>query len=155
MIKEEDILKLLNREEVLHDLLGASTYLEGKTILVTGAGGSIGTELCRQLISMPIKSLVMLDIYENGVFFIYEELKSIATQKGINLSVEIASIRDKSKLKKLFIDYNFDVVFNASAHKHVHLMEFAPDEAVKNNIVGTDNLADLSNKYGVKVFAWW
>ena len=152
MIKEKDILKLLNREEVLHDLSGATAYLDGKSVLVTGAGGSIGTELCRQLVTMPIKSLVLLDIYENGVFFIYEELKNVAKDKGITLSVEIASIRDKAKLKNLFIKYNFDVVFNAAAHKHVHLMEYAPDEAVKNNIVGTDNLAYLSDKFGVEVF---
>lgn len=152
MIKEKDILKLLNREEVLHDLSGAIGYLEDKVVLVTGAGGSIGTELCRQLITMPIKALVMLDIYENGVFFIYEELKNIAKQKDITLAVEIASIRDRGKLAKLFSQYNFDVVFNAAAHKHVHLMEYAPDEAVKNNIVGTDNLAYLSDKHGVSVF---
>ena len=111
-------------------------YLIGKTVLVTGGGGSIGSELCRQIASLSPKKLIVLDIYENSAYEIQQELKMKYGSK-LNLSVEIATICDKKELEEIFSKENIDVVFHAAAHKHVPLMENNPAEAVKNNIYGT------------------
>jgi FlaA1/EpsC-like NDP-sugar epimerase len=141
---------ILPREEVLTDLESYSTYVKGKTVLVTGGGGSIGSELCRQLCLLGAKKLVILDIYENGAYEVFRELDNYKNQ--MEISVEIADITDKRKINALFKKIKPQVVFNASAHKHVPLMEDCPDEAVKNNVYGTLNLLKASGKNGVEVF---
>lgn len=131
---------------------GAVTkYYSGKTVLITGAGGSIGSELCRQVAALDPKKLIMLDIYENNVYSIQQEL--IMKYEGrLNMSVEIASIRDAEKLDRLFERYRPEIVINAAAHKHVPLMEDCADEAVKNNVFGTLNMVNAAEKYNVRKF---
>lgn len=147
-IRVED---LLGREPVVFDKREYGGYLIGQTVLVTGGGGSIGSELCRQIASLSPKKLIVLDIYENSAYEIQQELKMRYGDK-LNLSVEIATICDKKELEKIFSQENIDVVFHAAAHKHVPLMEHNPEEAIKNNIYGTINLLDCSDKYGIKKF---
>ena len=147
-IRVED---LLGREPVVFDKRQYGGYLIGQTVLVTGGGGSIGSELCRQIASLSPKKLIVLDIYENSAYEIQQELKMRYGEK-LNLSVEIATICDKKELEKIFSQENIDVVFHAAAHKHVPLMEHNPEEAIKNNIYGTINLLDCSDKYGIKKF---
>lgn len=147
-IRVED---LLGREPVIFDKHRYGEYLIGKTVLVTGGGGSIGSELCRQIASLSPKKLIVLDIYENSAYEIQQELKMKYGSK-LNLSVEIATICDKKELEEIFSKENIDVVFHAAAHKHVPLMENNPAEAVKNNIYGTINLLDCADKYGIKKF---
>ena len=127
-------------------LIRSKKSLNNKSCLVTGAGGSIGAELCRQISKCDIKKLVLLDINENGVFDVFQELV-LSGVDASKLSIEIASIRDAEKLEELFNKYSFDLVFHAAAHKHVPLMEASPEEAVKNNCIATDNLAKLCEKY--------
>lgn len=146
-IKVED---LLGREPViLAD--EAMKFIKDKVVLVTGGGGSIGSELCRQIASIGPKQLIILDIYENSAYAIQQEL--IRKYKGkLNMVVRIASVRDAKKMDKLFQVYKPDIVFHAAAHKHVPLMEDAPEEAVKNNVFGTYNCALCAEKYGVEKF---
>ncbi|MFW6016965.1 MAG: UDP-N-acetylglucosamine 4,6-dehydratase family protein, partial [bacterium] len=145
--KVEDIL---GREQIELNTEKISNYVKKKVILVTGAGGSIGSELCRQLAEFQPEKLLMLDIYENNLYFLDLELR----KKFINLKLEpiIASIRDKNKIKNIFKKYQPDVVFHAAAHKHVPLMEYNPEEAINNNIFGTRNLIEISNKFSVERF---
>ena len=121
------------------------------TVVVTGGGGSIGSELCRQISELSPKKLIVLDIYENSAYNIQQELK-MKYSDSLNLSVEIVTICDLKELEDIFIKENIDVVFHAAAHKHVPLMEKNVDEAVKNNVFGTLNLVNLSDKYNVKKF---
>lgn len=114
-------------------------FLSGKTVLVTGGGGSIGSELCRQIVKHHPKRLVIVDIYENNAYDIQQEL-SYFYGKGLNLMVEIASVRDRERLCQLFVVYRPEIVFHAAAHKHVPLMEDSPQEAVRNNVFGTRNM---------------
>ena len=116
----------------------------------TGGGGSIGSELSRQVAAHNPKRLIILDIYENNAYDIEQELKR--NFPYLNLLVLIASIRDKNKLEDVFKKYKIDIVFNAAAHKHVPLMETSPNEAIKNNVFGTLNLAKLADEYKVKRF---
>ncbi len=147
-IKVED---LLGREPIIFDKNQYGDYLIGKTILVTGGGGSIGSELCRQIAKLNPKKLIILDIYENNAYEIQQELK-MKYASGLNLSVEIATICDKKELEEIFEREKIDVVFHAAAHKHVPLMEKNIEEAVKNNVFGTLNVLELSDKYKVKKF---
>ncbi len=141
---------LLSRDVVKLDIEDMSRELKGKTILVTGGGGSIGSELCRQIASFEPKKLVIVDIYENNAYDIENELKSKYPQ--LNISVLIASVRDKDRLDKIFDREKPEIVFHAAAHKHVPLMEDSSSEAVKNNVVGTLNACLVADKYNVKKF---
>ncbi|MBQ9132233.1 MAG: polysaccharide biosynthesis protein, partial [Clostridia bacterium] len=134
----------INNEESFH-------YYTGKTVLVTGGGGSIGSELCRQIAKCNPKKLVILDIYENNAYEIQQELIRRYGDK-LDLAVEIASVRDRERLECVFNAYRPNVVFHAAAHKHVPLMEHSGCEAIKNNVMGTYNAADMAEKYGAEKF---
>lgn len=146
-VRVEDVL---GREPVeLTDLTNA--LVSNKTVMVTGGGGSIGSELCRQIAACRPKKLVIVDIYENSAYSIQQELMR-RYGSALNLEVCIASVRDSKKVDKLFDRVRPDVVFHAAAHKHVPLMEDAPEEAVKNNVFGTYNVALSAEKYGTERF---
>lgn len=147
-IKVED---LLGRDPIIFDKNKYGGYVQQKTVLVTGGGGSIGSELCRQIAELGCKRLIILDVYENNAYDIQQELKMRYGDK-LNLSVEIATICDKKELEDIFKKENIDVVFHAAAHKHVPLMEKNPEEAVKNNVFGTLNLIECSHKFNIKKF---
>ncbi|KJF25597.1 nucleoside-diphosphate sugar epimerase [Clostridium aceticum] len=149
-IRDVEIDDLLGRDPVKVDLAEISDYLSEKVVLVTGGGGSIGSELCRQIAGFQPKKLLILDIYENSVYDIQNEL--IRKHPNLNLEVLIASIRDKKRLEEIFSIHKPEVVFHAAAHKHVPLMEANPQEAIKNNVFGTKNLAECADEYGVKRF---
>ena len=150
-LREFAIEDLLFREpiKVASDL--TSRFYRGKTVLVTGGGGSIGSELCRQIARRHPKKLIIFDIYENNAYDIQQELRS-KYGANLDLSVEIGSVRDRTRLDGLFAKYLPDIVFHAAAHKHVPLMEDSAGEAIKNNVLGTYNTADMAEKYGVKKF---
>lgn len=147
-IKVED---LLGREPIIFDKHQYGGYLIGKTVLVTGGGGSIGAELCRQIAQLEPKRLIVLDIYENNAYDIQQELK-MKYGDNLDLSVEIATICDKKELDDIFKKEDIDVIFHAAAHKHVPLMEKNAEEAVKNNVFGTLNLLECADEYGVNRF---
>lgn len=149
-MRNVDVKDLLGRETIKLDNKGISDYITGKTVLVTGGGGSIGSELCRQIVNYKPKELIILDIYENNAYDLQNEL--IRKYPGLNLKVLIASVRDKRRLEKIFEEYRPHAVFHAAAHKHVPLMEFNPEEAIKNNVMGTLNTAECADKYGTKRF---
>lgn len=149
-MREVDIQDLLGRDPVKVDINEIIGYIEGKTVLVTGGGGSIGSELCRQIASHRPKELIILDIYENNAYDIEQELKR--THKNLNLVTLIASVRDSNKIKDVFEKYRPQIVFHAAAHKHVPLMETSPNEAVKNNVFGTFNVARYADAYNVETF---
>jgi len=151
IIRDVQVEDLLGREPIILDCTLTKKYIKGKTILITGGGGSIGSELCRQISSYSPKKLIILDIYENNVYDIQQEL--IRTYgNDLNMEVEIASVRDKNKLDKIFASKNIDIVFHAAAHKHVPLMEKNPEEAIKNNVVGTYNIVQVAHEYKVEKF---
>lgn len=149
-LRDIEIEDLLGRDAIKLDNKNIESLIKNKTILVTGAGGSIGSELCRQIVKYEPEKLVMLDIYENNLYDIEQELK-IKFPKA-KLDAVIASVRDKKRLEKLFEKYNPYLVFHAAAHKHVPLMENNPLEAIKNNVFGTYNVVNCSDKYKVKRF---
>jgi FlaA1/EpsC-like NDP-sugar epimerase len=149
-IRDVEVEDLLGREAITLDMEGISEYLEDKTILVTGGGGSIGSELCRQIVRFNPKQLIILDIYENNAYDLQNELRY--NYPDLDLKVLIASIRDKKRLESIFKFFKPEVVFHAAAHKHVPLMEDNPSEAIKNNVFGTLNLSECADKYGVKRF---
>lgn len=150
-IRDVQIEDLLGRDPVKVNLDEISGYLQNKVVLVTGGGGSIGSELCRQVSSLNPKQLIILDNYENNAYAIQQELvRKYGT--SLNLITVIASIREEKRMDDIFKKYKPDVVFHAAAHKHVPLMEKNPSEAVKNNIFGTKNVAVLADKYNVKRF---
>lgn len=124
--------------------------IEGKNILITGGGGSIGSELCRQVIKYNFKKLIILDIYENNLYEIETELKQRDEEKEIETI--IGSIRDKKRLEYIFEKYKPEIIFHTAAHKHVPLMEKNPIECIKNNIIGTSNLLELTEKYRIEKF---
>lgn len=150
-IREVSIEDILGRDEIKLDNEKIAGYLKDETVLVTGGGGSIGSELCRQIAKFGPKRLIIFDIYENNAFDIQNELLYTFKNK-INLEVVIGSIRDKERLKQVFEKYRPGVVFHAAAHKHVPLMEANPGEAVKNNVLGTLNTALFADKYKAKKF---
>lgn len=150
-MREIQIEDLLGREPIHLDPAPVDDFLGGKTVMVTGGGGSIGSELCRQIVKHDPRRLVIVDIYENNAYDIQQEL--LYKYGGrLDLSVEIASIRDRERLRQLFAHYRPDVVFHAAAHKHVPLMEQSPQEAVRNNVFGTLNLVRTADEYGVSKF---
>ncbi|MCR1951894.1 polysaccharide biosynthesis protein [Clostridium sp. DSM 100503] len=149
-IKDVELEDLLGRDPVVLDNKGISDYLNNKVVLVTGAGGSIGSELCRQIAQFGPKLLVLFDIYENTVYDIQNELRH--DYPNLNIKVLIGSVRDKERLREIFDRYNINVVFHAAAHKHVPLMEDSPKEAIKNNVFGTLNLVDISHEKGIEKF---
>ena len=146
-VKLED---LLGRDSVQLDLTGITGYLGGKVVLITGAGGSIGSELCRQITKMHPKQLLLLGKGENSIYEIHQEL--ISKYPHIDTIPIIADVRDKERINSIFGHYRPQVVFHAAAHKHVPLMEAHPVEAVKNNIFGTKNVAEAADRCGSEIF---
>ncbi len=151
IIRDISIDDILFRKKIDVVDTDAADYYKGKTVLVTGGGGSIGSELCRQIARCEPRRLVILDIYENNAYDIQQELARKYAGK-LDLAVEIASVRDKERLDAVFAYYRPEVVFHAAAHKHVPLMEHSNAEAIKNNVFGTKNTADVAEKYGVEKF---
>lgn len=149
-IRDIKIEDLLGRDSVSLDTTEILGYIKDKTVLVTGGGGSIGSELCRQIAQYNPAMLLILDIYENNAYDLQQELQRQYPQ--LKLEVLIASVRDRKHLKQIFEQYAPEVVFHAAAHKHVPLMEFNPSAAVKNNVFGTLNLVELANVHRVKRF---
>lgn len=149
-LREVSIEDLLGREPVTLDTPAIAKYIEGRTVLVTGAGGSIGSELCRQIMRFQPKELLLLGKGENSIFTIHQELK--ARPEPVNLVPIIADIRDHHRLLNIFEKHAPQVVFHAAAHKHVPLMEANVPEAITNNIRGTQNVAELSAEFGVETF---
>ena len=149
-LRDVEIEDILGRDPIKLDNNNIESLIKDKTILITGAGGSIGSELCRQIIKYKPEKLVMLDIYENGLYDIEIELKTKYPKSKIEAI--IASVRDKKRLEEIFEKYNPYLVFHAAAHKHVPLMENSPLEAIKNNIFGTYNVVNTSDKFNVKRF---
>ena len=143
--KEVDIQDLLGRDPIEVNLSEIMDYVTDRVIMVTGGGGSIGSEICRQIADNQPKQLIIVDIYENNAYEIQQELKR--NHPELNLATMIASIRNARKMDKLFETYHPDIVFHAAAHKHVPLMEDAPNEAVKNNVFGTLNVVKAADKY--------
>ena len=151
VIREVRIEDLLFRDMLSVIDSESRAYYENKVVLVTGGGGSIGSELCRQIAKCSPKKLVIFDIYENNAYDIEQELRR-AYGEELNLTVEIGSVRDRVRLEAVFSAYCPDVVFHAAAHKHVPLMEHSSCEAIKNNSFGTYNTADMAEKYGCEKF---
>ena len=149
-MKDVAIEDLLGREPIKTDMTDVFRYLAGKTILVTGGGGSIGSELCRQIASHDPKRLIILDIYENNAYDIQLELKD--KYPNLDLVTLIGSVRDSRRLDEIFTEYHPDVVYHAAAHKHVPLMEDSPCEAIKNNAIGTYKTAYAAMAHGCKRF---
>lgn len=150
-IRDVSIEDLLGREEIKLDNDKIAGYLKNETVLVTGGGGSIGSELCRQIAMFEPKKLVIFDIYENSAYDLQNELIRTYGNK-FDLEVLIGSVREKERLRQVFQKYRPGVVFHAAAHKHVPLMERNPSEAIKNNVLGTLNTAQCADEFGVKKF---
>lgn len=150
-LREFEIEELLFRKSKKFTDEKTSAYYRGKVVLISGGGGSIGGELCRQIAAMEPKQLVILDVYENGAYDIQQELK-IAYGERLALGVEIATVCDRREVEEIFGKYRPDVVLHAAAHKHVPLMEHNCCEAVRNNVFGTLNMVEAAEKYGVKKF---
>ncbi len=149
-LRDVEIEDLLGREPIRIDNEEVFENLTGKTIMVTGGGGSIGSELCRQIATHDPKNLIIVDIYENNAYEIQQEL--IRKYPYLNLTVLIASVRNTLRMEKIFETYRPEVVFHAAAHKHVPLMETSPNEAIKNNVFGTYKTAKAADKYGAEKF---
>lgn len=145
-----DLRDLIGREEVKLDKVGIEEYIKDKVVLVTGGGGSIGAELCRQIAKYNPKLLLILDIYENNAYDIQNELSF--NEPNLNKKVIIASVRDKFRLNQVISAYKPSIIFHAAAHKHVPLMEDNPGEAIKNNVLGTLNMVELAIQYKVEKF---
>ncbi|MGM9612176.1 MAG: polysaccharide biosynthesis protein, partial [Butyricicoccus sp.] len=141
---------LLGRDRVQVDLKQIGSVIAGKTVLVTGGGGSIGSELCRQIAAQNPRQLIIFDIYENNAYDIQQELKY--QYPTLNLIVWIGSVRDDARVDQLFRTFRPQIVCHAAAHKHVPLMEDSPNEAVKNNVFGTWNIAHMADRYGAETF---
>ncbi len=149
-LRNVNIEDLLGRDCVSVDLNEISEHIRDKVVLVTGGGGSIGSELCRQIAKREPRTLIIFDIYENNAYDIQQEL--IRELPGMDLKVLIGSVRDEKKVDRLFREWKPDIVYHAAAHKHVPLMEDSPNEAVKNNVFGTWNVADAANRHGSETF---
>ena len=149
-LRDVEVEDLLGRDPISVDLDSILGYVQNKTALVTGGGGSIGSELCRQIASHRPKHLIILDIYENNVYDIQQELKT--KYPDLRMTVLIASVRNTNRMNWIFEKYKPDIVYHAAAHKHVPLMEDSPNEAVKNNVFGTWKTAQAAAFYGVKRF---
>ena len=149
-IRDVDVLDLLGRDSVSVDLTQIAAYLHGKTVMVTGGGGSIGSELCRQIAQHEPKQLIIFDIYENNAYEIQQEL--CRTYPQLRLTTLIGSVRDTERVRALVSEYRPEIVFHAAAHKHVPLMEDSPNEAIKNNVFGTYHVAQAADEFGVSTF---
>src|SRR5690606_17476941 len=147
-LRNVEVEDLLGRDPVILESDGIKDYIEGKVVLVTGAGGSIGSELCRQIISFNPGQLLLLGHGENSIYQIHREL----SPRGIKLIPVIADVQDRARMEDVFRKHRPQVVFHAAAHKHVPLMEENPSEAIKNNVFGTRNVADLADQYGSHKF---
>ena len=146
-VREVNYEDLLGREAVVIENPELTNFVSGKTIMVTGGGGTIGSELCRQIIANNPGKLLVIDIYENGAYELQMELKRFYPDADVE--VLIASVRDYDRMENIFSMYKPDIIYHAAAHKHVPLMEYSPNEAVKNNCMGTLNMAKLADKYNV------
>ena len=146
-VKIED---LLGRDEVHINLNEIMDYVSGKVIMVTGGGGSIGSELCRQIAEHRPKQLIIFDIYENNAYDIQQEL--VRKHPELDLVVLIGSVRDENRIDSIFEQYHPEIIYHAAAHKHVPLMEDSPNEAIKNNVLGTYNMVRMADKWNVKRF---
>ncbi len=151
-LKKIDTIDLLGREEVRLDLESISDQLKEQTILVTGAGGSIGSEICRQVCAFHPKKLLLLGHGENSIYLIHKELLATCKNRKVEIIPIIADIQDRERIMDIMKMYRPTIVYHAAAHKHVPLMEYNPEEAVKNNIIGTKNVAEAAKKYQVKNF---
>ena len=149
-LRKVQIEDLLGREPIQLQVESVMGYVSGKVVLVTGGGGSIGSELCRQIAAHKPKQLIIIDIYENNAYDIQQELKR--TYPELNLEVLIASVRNTHRMDTIFASYRPEIVYHAAAHKHVPLMEDSPNEAIKNNVFGTYKTAQAADKYGVQRF---
>ena len=149
-LRNVEVEDLLGREPIKVDLDSIMGYVTGKTVMVTGGGGSIGSELCRQLAGHGVGRLIIVDIYENNAYAIQQEL--IADYPGLDLVVLIASVRNTLRMKKIFEEYRPNIVYHAAAHKHVPLMEVSPNEAIKNNVFGTLKTVKAADASGVERF---
>lgn len=151
-LKEVDIEDLLGREPIKINVDEVAGYVSDKVVMVTGGGGSIGSELCRQIAGHGPKQLIIVDIYENNAYEIQQELK--ITYPELDLIVLIASVRNTNRMNHIFETYRPQIVYHAAAHKHVPLMEDSPNEAVKNNVFGTYKTAMAADRYGVEKFVF-
>lgn len=149
-VRDVDIVDLLGRATVDVDMSGIADYIKDKTVLVTGGGGSIGSELCRQIAKHGVGRLIIFDIYENNAYDIQQELKR--RYPTLDLVVLIGSVRDRKRVFNVMDTYRPELVFHAAAHKHVPLMEDSPAEAIKNNVFGTLNVAEAAAEFGTKRF---
>ena len=149
-LREVDAQDLLGRDPIQVNVDEILEFISGKVVMVTGGGGSIGSELCRQIAKSDPKQLIVFDIYENNAYDIQMELQRSCPE--LNLEVLIGSVRDTKRVNYILEKYNPEIVFHAAAHKHVPLMEDSPNEAIKNNVFGTYKMAQAAAKYGVKRF---
>lgn len=149
-LREVDVQDLLGREQTSVDLDEVMGYIEGRTVLVTGGGGSIGSELCRQIATHRPRKLIILDIYENNAYDIEQELRRHYPE--LSLLTLIASVRDAVTVDRIFATHRPEIVFHAAAHKHVPLMETSPAEAIKNNVFGTQNVVMAADRHGARRF---
>ncbi len=149
-IREVNYEDLLGRDAVVIENSELADFVSGKTVMVTGGGGTIGSELCRQIIANKPGQLIIVDIYENGAYELQMELARHYSEADIK--VLIASVRDYDRMESIFKEYNPDIIYHAAAHKHVPLMEHSPNEAIKNNCKGTLNIAKLADMYHVEKF---
>ncbi|MCR5223073.1 MAG: polysaccharide biosynthesis protein [Lachnospiraceae bacterium] len=149
-LRKVDVADLLGREQIQVDLESIMGYVKDKVVLVTGGGGSIGSELCRQLAANQPKQLIIFDIYENGAYDIQQELRR--SYPDLHLEVLIGSVRNSRRVNRIFEIYHPDIIYHAAAHKHVPLMEDSPNEAIKNNVLGTWKVAEAAVTYGAEKF---
>lgn len=149
-IRQVEIEDLLGRDPVTLNREAVAAWVNGKTVLVTGGGGSIGSELCRQIAGYSPKKLVILDVYENNAYAIEQELRR--SQPDLDFDTVIASVRETDRINQIMLTYHPDIVFHAAAHKHVPLMENSPNEAIKNNVFGTLKTAEAAIRAGVEKF---
>ena len=149
-LREVEVQDLLGRDQITTNLDEVAAYIKDKVVLVTGGGGSIGSELCRQIVKQDPKMLIIFDIYENTAYDLQQELKF--NYPDLDLRTVIGSVRDLHRLEVLFEKYRPQLVFHAAAHKHVPLMEHSPNEAIKNNVFGTYNVALTAEKYKAEKF---
>lgn len=151
IIRDINITDLLDREPVNLNIEKMTHYIKGKRVMITGGAGTIGEELSRQVYKYSPNDLILLDHSENGLFYAERKIREEFNFE-INLDIRVADIRDRKKMEKIFSYFKPDIIFHAAAYKHVHLMEYHPDEAVTNNIIGTKNIVELADKYRVSSF---
>ena len=149
-IRDVQVEDLLGRDKVVVNTDEIGGYLKDKVVMVTGGGGSIGSELCRQIAGQSPKQLIIFDVYENNAYAIQQELRY--QRPELDLVVLIGSVRDEKRVDDVFQQYHPDIVYHAAAHKHVPLMEDSPNEAIKNNVFGTLHVARAADRFGAERF---